>query len=83
MSFSMAIFAYLGPETMLPMTSIVAGLAGVVMLFGRSSLRWASGMVRSLASMVRPRPKPRAKTRKIGKGPVGQVGSPDGERART
>jgi hypothetical protein len=83
MSFSMAIFAYLGPETMLPMTSVVAGLAGVVMLFGRSSLRWAKGTVRRLASMARSRPKPRAKTRKIGTGQVGRIGSPGRERART
>jgi hypothetical protein len=70
MSFSMAIFAYLGPETMLPMTSAVAGVAGVVMLFGRGSFRWASEKVRGLASRIRRRPKPTGKSRKIGRGPV-------------
>jgi hypothetical protein len=28
--------AYLGPETMLPLTSIVAGVAGVVLMFGKT-----------------------------------------------
>ncbi len=35
------ILAYFGPETVLPMTSIVAAAVGVVMMFGRNSLRFA------------------------------------------
>ena len=83
MGFSTVILAYLGPETMLPVTSAVAGVAGVVLLFGRSSLRWASGAARGLVSMVRPRPKPGAKARKIGKGPVRRIASPRTTRARS
>ena len=29
------IFAYFGPETVLPLTSVLTGLAGVVLMFGR------------------------------------------------
>jgi hypothetical protein len=32
-------FAYFGPETMLPMTSIVATIVGIFMMFGRNSIR--------------------------------------------
>lgn len=32
-------FAYIGPETMLPLTSVLAGAVGVVMMFGRNVLR--------------------------------------------
>ena len=30
--------AYIGPDTMLPLTSVIAGAVGVVMLFGRNAL---------------------------------------------
>ena len=30
------LFAYLGPETMMPVASIVAAVVGVVMMFGRN-----------------------------------------------
>jgi hypothetical protein len=33
------IFAYFSPETLLPATSIVATIVGVVMMLGRGSLR--------------------------------------------
>jgi hypothetical protein len=82
MIFDMVIFGYLGPETMLPMTSAVAGVAGVVLLFGRSSLRWAFGTLKRLASMARPRPKPRAGARRIGKRPVGRIDSSSNEQER-
>jgi hypothetical protein len=62
------VFAYLGPETMLPMTSVVAGVAGVLMMFGRSSVRWIVGKFRSLAS----KPKAAPRLRRIGTGPVGR-----------
>jgi hypothetical protein len=73
---SLLVFAYLGPETMLPMTSVVAGVAGVVMLLGRSSLSWAAGKLRSLMAPRKAKPKPPARTRKIGAGPVRTVGKP-------
>lgn len=34
------IFAYLGPETVLPMTSVVATVVGVLMMCGRSTFRF-------------------------------------------
>ena len=40
------IFAYFGPETVLPMTSIVAAAVGVIMMFGRNSFRFALMFVR-------------------------------------
>jgi hypothetical protein len=33
------IFAYFSPETLLPATSIVATIAGIVMMLGRGALR--------------------------------------------
>ncbi len=73
---SLLVFAYLGPETMLPVTSVVAGLAGVVMILGRSSLRWAASTIGGFVALARPRSKPRAKNRKIGTGPVNPVERP-------
>jgi hypothetical protein len=35
------IFAYIGPETLLPLTSGLAGIAGVVLMFGRGTARFA------------------------------------------
>ena len=82
MMFDMVIFAYLGPETVLPMTSAVAGLVGVVMLFGRSSLRWAKRTFQRFGLMRKSRPKPGARARKIGKGPIGRIESPSREQVR-
>jgi hypothetical protein len=33
------VFAYFGPETMLPFTSILATVVGILMIFGKHSLR--------------------------------------------
>jgi hypothetical protein len=63
------VFAYLGPETMLPMTSVVAGLVGVLMMFGRNSWLWARGIYQRVA----PRPKAARRFRRIGTGPVDPV----------
>ncbi len=67
MTFLPLVFAYLGPETMLPMTSLLAGAAGVVMMFGRSTLRWCKGMFRRLSGASKATPP----TRRIGSGPIG------------
>jgi nitrate reductase gamma subunit len=40
------LFAYIGPETMMPMASIVAAVAGVVMMFGRNILMLGRRIVR-------------------------------------
>jgi hypothetical protein len=82
MSFSTIVLAYLGPETMLPMTSVVAGVVGILLMFGRASMRWTSGTVRGLAVLARPRPKPPVRLRRIGTGPVGRIGSPANSRER-
>lgn len=45
------IFAYLGPETLLPMTSVLAAAAGVVLMFGRNSFRFVARVLRALWSV--------------------------------
>lgn len=39
MHLSFLVLAYFGPETVLPMTSIIAAVAGLIMMFGRNTLR--------------------------------------------
>jgi hypothetical protein len=40
------LFAYFGPETVLPVTSIVATVIGVVMMMGKTSLYWIFSSVK-------------------------------------
>jgi hypothetical protein len=40
------LFAYFGPETMMPVASIIAATVGVVMMFGRNILMVGRGLVR-------------------------------------
>ena len=47
------LFAYIGPETMMPVASIVAAAAGVIMMFGRNIAMFC----RSLVRRFRPQPK--------------------------
>ncbi len=49
------LFAYMGPETMLPVASIIAAAVGVLMMFGRNVAMFG----RSLARWLRPRLKQR------------------------
>lgn len=42
------LFAYIGPDTILPLTSIVAAVAGFFMMFGRNSLRFATKCYRAI-----------------------------------
>ncbi len=44
---SFVLLAYFGPETVLPVTSIIATVIGVVMMLGRSSLTWFFGCFKS------------------------------------
>lgn len=37
------LFAYFGPETVLPATSIIATVVGVVLMMGKNSIRWCIG----------------------------------------
>jgi hypothetical protein len=40
------LFAYFGPETMMPVASIVCAAVGVVMMFGRNIVMFGRGVVR-------------------------------------
>jgi hypothetical protein len=40
------LFAYIGPETMMPVASVIAAVAGVFMMFGRSVVGFGRGLVR-------------------------------------
>jgi hypothetical protein len=40
------LFSYLGPETMMPVASVIAAVAGVFMMFGRSVMSFGRGVVR-------------------------------------
>lgn len=42
------LFAYFGPETMMPVASVIAAAAGVVMMFGRNILQFGRGMIRKV-----------------------------------
>jgi hypothetical protein len=53
MGMNWLIFAYFGPETMLPLTSIVATIAGFAMLLGRGSLRYVLYLFRRIRTRRR------------------------------
>jgi hypothetical protein len=62
---SLILFAYLGPETLLPLTSIVATVVGVGLTFGRGTTRILRRLVPRLLSRAvsaRPVPRPHVKT---------------------
>lgn len=61
----MFLLAYLGPETMLPMTSVVAGVAGFLMMFGRKAIEIVVGVFRRKPTVVA------LKTRARGHRPTG------------
>ncbi|MDG3004648.1 hypothetical protein [Paludisphaera mucosa] len=42
------LFAYFGPETVLPATSIIATILGVALMLGKSSVRWCFGLAKSV-----------------------------------
>ncbi len=44
--FHWLMFAYFSPETLLPATSIIATVAGIVLMLGRGSLRLLAGATR-------------------------------------
>ncbi len=49
------LFAYIGPETMMPVASIIAGAVGVVMMFGRSIMMFGRGLVRRVLPKSKPK----------------------------
>ncbi len=46
------LFAYVGPETMLPVASIVAGAVGVLLMFGRNVMMIGRRMVRNVRALA-------------------------------
>jgi hypothetical protein len=42
------LLAYIGPETMMPVASVIAATVGVFMMFGRSVFRVAGGVWRRI-----------------------------------
>jgi hypothetical protein len=57
MSLPSPLFAYFGPETLLPMTSVVATVVGIVLMFGRNAFRLAARLVfRPAQTFAPPRP---------------------------
>lgn len=50
------LFAYIGPETMMPVASVVAAVAGVFMMFGRSVVGFGRGLVRRIVPGSAPKP---------------------------
>jgi hypothetical protein len=42
------LFAYIGPETMMPVASVIAAVAGVFMMFGRTVVGVGRGLVRRI-----------------------------------
>jgi hypothetical protein len=47
------LFAYFAPETVLPLTSLAAGVAGVILVFGRNSVRLVIGLLASARRLGR------------------------------
>jgi hypothetical protein len=42
------IFAYFGPDTMMPVASVIVAAAGAVLLFGRNLLLFGRGLIRKI-----------------------------------
>jgi hypothetical protein len=49
------IFAYFGPETMMPIASVIAASVGAVLLFGKNVLLFGRGLMRRLRPRSRQR----------------------------
>ncbi len=45
------LFAYVGPETMMPLASVVAAVVGVFLMFGRTVVYTARNFVRKVRSL--------------------------------
>ena len=49
------IFAYFGPETMMPVASVICAAVGVVMMFGRNIILFGRNMVERVRPSARRR----------------------------
>jgi len=47
------LFAYLGPETMLPLTSIVGVVVGMILMFWRKLFLLGRGLIRRVGSFAK------------------------------
>ena len=56
------LFSYIGPETMMPVASVIAAVAGVFMMFGRSVVGFGRGIVRRVWPGSAPKPSPTTTT---------------------
>jgi hypothetical protein len=66
------ILAYFGPETFLPLTSIVAAVVGVAMMFGRNTIRFVLYLVgRIMPGRGAPEGNPRRQPGQLRRGGVG------------
>jgi len=50
------LFAYIGPETMYPVASVIAATAGVFMMFGRNVVGFGRGLLRRVLPGAARRP---------------------------
>jgi hypothetical protein len=51
------VFAYFGPETILPATSTLAAIFGFILMFGRHACHLAGQLARRIFRVVRPKPR--------------------------
>ena len=49
------LFAYIGPDTMLPLASVFAGVVGVVLMFGRQLKLGVRNLVRRITGRTEER----------------------------
>jgi hypothetical protein len=65
------LFAYIGPETMMIVPSVIAGIAGVFMMFGRNIVGFGRGVARRIVPGAR-----RTKIEKPNPEGADEVGTP-------
>ncbi len=49
------LFAYIGPETMMPVASVIAAVTGVVLMFGRSVVQVGRNVFRGIWPKSKPK----------------------------
>ena len=77
---SRMLFSYIGPETMMPVASIIAAVAGVFMMFGRNVMGFCRHILRSIMPGSQRKPTPRVSP-KVAPGVLGDIHStPAGNR---
>jgi hypothetical protein len=52
---TLVLFAYIGPETVLPLTSVLAAVAGVFVVFGRMAVRYPVALFLRVVAIIRGR----------------------------